>query len=401
MAYFKILKSTPFQLALAIALSVVIQPFLSVNTLGIFYSISLVIKDSLMLILPFVIFFYLASSLQGFKGAAPLMVLSLFVFVVLSNGLTVLTSYGVGLLTLDALCCQAVIAIKQNHDSLPVLFSFPLKPLIENQWALLFGILVGLVFSMVSVRETIRNFIQVGKNTVTVILKKGFIPVLPLYVFGFMLKMMHDGSLSQLAYSYGKVFMLSCSLIVVYIFVLYFIGSGFSFKRTLKSIQTMLPAGFTGLSTMSGTLTMPVTLEATEKNIGDTAYANFVIPATVNPHMVGDGLNISLTALYLLVISGHDLPSFGVYLVFMLHYCFVKFSAAGVPGGGVLVIFPVVEKYLGLSSEMSSILATIYILQDSLMTASNVMANGAFAMITHRVFKCFGWINAPQKLESV
>lgn len=387
------LKNTNVQLLTALILAYVLQPFLSVNVIAFFYSLSLALKDILMLVLPFLIFFYVAAALTSFKKAAPLMVLSLFVLVVLSNALTVLTAYGVGALTLQGLCGKTVIELSSNSVSLPILFKWPLPQIIKNEWALIAGIVIGIGCSVIpkNKRESFVGFIQSGKEKATTVLKTGFIPVLPLYVLGFGMKLIHNGSLSTLLQSYSKVFILSSCLIMAYILLMYLVGTGFSIQKTLVSIKNMFPAWLTGFSTMSSAIAMPMTLTATEKNIKDSTYAQFVVPTTANIHMIGDGLNIALTALALLVMSGCSMPTFDIYLVFVMYYCLAKFSSAGVPGGGVIVILPVAEQYLGLNADLTSLLATIYILQDSLMTSSNVMANGAFAMITHKIFKKIGW----------
>jgi Na+/H+-dicarboxylate symporter len=387
------LKNTNIQLLISLILAYTLQPFLSVNAIAFFYSLSLALKDMLMIVLPFLIFFYVAAALTSFKKAAPLMVLSLLVLVILSNALTVLTAYGIGTLTLHGLCGKTIIKLSNNSVPLPILFKWPLPQIIKNEWALIAGIVIGIGCSLLSInkRASVIAFIQKGKDKATLILKKGFIPILPLYVLGFGMKLIHNGSLETLLENYSKVFLLSSVLIVSYIVVMYLIGTGFSIQKTLTTIKTMFPAWLTGFSTMSSAVAMPMTLAATEKNIEDSAYAQFVVPTTANIHMVGDGLSIALTALALLVMSGCGLPSFDVYLIFVMYYCLAKFSSAGVPGGGVIVILPVVERYLGLNADLTSLLATIYILQDSLMTSSNVMANGAFAMITHKIFKKIGW----------
>lgn len=370
-----------------------LQPFLSVKTIAFFYSVSLALKDILMLVLPFLIFFYVAAALTSFKKAAPLMVLGLLVLVVASNALTVLTAYGVGTLTLQELCGKKIIELSSNSAPLPILFKWPLPQIIKNEWALIAGILSGIGSSLLPTdkRASMISFIQKGKEKATIVLKKGFIPILPLYVVGFGMKLIYAGSLAILLESYSKVFILSATLIFFYIILMYLIGTDFSVQKTLTAIKTMFPAWLTGFSTMSSAVAMPMTLSATEKNIDDIQYAQFVVPTTANIHMVGDGLSIALTALALLVMSGFGLPSFDTYLIFVMYYCFAKFSSAGVPGGGVIVILPVVEQYLGLNADLTSLLATIYILQDSLITSSNVMANGAFAMITHKIFKKIGW----------
>jgi Na+/H+-dicarboxylate symporter len=137
---------------------------------------------------------------------------------------------------------------------------------------------------------------------------------------------------------------------------------------------------------MSSAATLPVTLTCVEKNLHNQKLTHFVVPATANIHMVGDGINITLTSLALLAMSGTNLPSFVEFLPYLGAYIFTKFSGSGVPGGGMIILLPVVEQHLGLSSDLCSLVATLYILQDSLMTASNVAGNGALALIAKKLF---------------
>jgi Na+/H+-dicarboxylate symporter len=136
---------------------------------------------------------------------------------------------------------------------------------------------------------------------------------------------------------------------------------------------------------MSSAATMTFTLAATEKNMGDEQFAGLVIPATVNIHLMGDALAIPILALAVLSLSGMPLPTFENYLLFAVYFCLAKFSVAGIPGGGIIVMLPILQKYLGLTPEMASLLTTIYIIQDPIFTSANVMGNGAFALLVRKI----------------
>ena len=83
----------------------------------------------------------------------------------------------------------------------------------------------------------------------------------------------------------------------------------------------------------------------------------------------------------------NNLPNFWNFLPYIAAYVLTKFSGSGVPGGGMIILLPVVEKHLGLNSQLTSLVATLYILQDSLLTASNVMGNGGLALVVQNIFK--------------
>ena len=68
------------------------------------------------------------------------------------------------------------------------------------------------------------------------------------------------------------------------------------------------------------------------------------------------------------------------YLIFASYFVLAKFSVAAVPGGGILVMLPILESYLGFDSGMLSLITALYILFDPIITCANVFGNGAFSM---------------------
>ena len=72
-------------------------------------------------------------------------------------------------------------------------------------------------------------------------------------------------------------------------------------------------------------------------------------------------------------------PSLSQYFIFALHFILAKFAVAAIPGGGVLVMLPIMQNYLGLSSDMLAIVTAIYILFDPLITMCNVAGNSALS----------------------
>ena len=77
-------------------------------------------------------------------------------------------------------------------------------------------------------------------------------------------------------------------------------------------------------------------------------------------------------------------PSLLNYMIFALYFVLAKFSVAAVPGGGILVMLPILEKYLGFNSDMMSLITALYILFDPVITCANVLGNGAFAKMIDR-----------------
>lgn len=378
------LKSLPVQLIIAILAAFLLSDVFNLETLRFFFSISCSLKEILMGVLPFVIFSYITAAILSMEQRAPWLIFSILALVTLSNAFTVLVSYGVGVSLLPLLTFGNTSSLSAIQDTVTPLFSLHIPEILAPDQSLLLGIVIGLIFSFIKV-PAVTTLAQSMRHYVTVFLQKAFIPLLPLYVFGFILKMDYEDTLMILIKNSGHIFGLVWIFIVVYLALLYFIVSGFRLNRFFELVRNMTPAGITGFSTMSSAATMPVTLAATEKNMGDDQFADLVIPTTVNIHLMGDALAIPILALAVLSLSGLPLPTFENYLLFVVYFCLAKFSVAGIPGGGIIVMLPILQKYLGLTPEMASLLTTIYIIQDPIFTSANVMGNGAFALLVRKV----------------
>ncbi|MDP2193427.1 MAG: cation:dicarboxylase symporter family transporter, partial [Alphaproteobacteria bacterium] len=260
-------KSTNVQLMAALGCAYISAPWITVEWVSFFYTLSMALKDILMIVLPILIYFYVAAALTSFKKAAPLLVLGVFLCVIASNALAVLTAYGVGNLALDGLCHKQMIPMTGNQNDIQLLFHFPIKSFIKNEWALIGGILTGILYALLpeslmsaSTKQSLKCFIQTGRTKATVVLRKGFIPILPLYVLGFAMKMIHSGALNMLIGSYFKVFIVGIVLIFCYIFAMYLLATGGHVSKAFKAIQNMMPAWLTGFSTMSSAVAMPLTI---------------------------------------------------------------------------------------------------------------------------------------------
>jgi Na+/H+-dicarboxylate symporter len=176
-------------------------------------------------------------------------------------------------------------------------------------------------------------------------------------------------------------------LYITYLTGLYCIVAKFNLKQAYIYFRNTLPSGIMGFTTMSSIITMPITLRAAEKNTQNPAVAETVIPFTVNIHMIGDSLAIPIMAMAILFSFGHPLPAFEQYLFFACYFVLCRLAVAAVPGGGILVVLPILESYLGFSPEMSALITTLFVLFDPFATAVNVIGNGGFAILVSQFFK--------------
>jgi Na+/H+-dicarboxylate symporter len=208
------------------------------------------------------------------------------------------------------------------------------------------------------------------------------------------MKLQYEGVIGTIFREYTLVFLFVALAQFSYIFLIYFLLSGCRAKEFIRLVKNMLPATISGFSTMSSAVSLPVTLIGVERNTTHKEVADAVVPTTVNIHLVGDSFAITIFAYAVLKSFGMDEPSFLTYLMFAGYFVLAKFSVAAVPGGGILVMLPILENHLGFQGAMLSMITGLFILFDSVSTAANVLGNGAFAKV---VDNCMVWFKGRRK----
>lgn len=386
-----LIRSTPIQLLICIVFAAIFGQSLPLFFVKSAYTISMFFIDTILFILPLIIFCYLFNALIAVDEKGPILVFVMLAAICLSNAIALCFAYFVGSAVIPHLAIH--VTLPDSVQSLSPYFRLPLKHGIRADVVAL----IAFVYSYACVK-TKKQFVASKKiielvkhlqDWIGLFLKKAFLPLLPLYVLGFMLKMDVEGTLNFLYTKYLPVFALNVGISFAYILLLYRLVS-IGYKPMGKLISTMIPAGITGFSTMSGAVTMPVTLDCTEKNIEHPAVARMVIPTTSNMHMLGDDITITLTAITLMLVNGMNIPSFFEFLPYVVGFCVAKLACVGIAGASLLVVLPVLEKHLGFSAEMVSLIITLYVLHDPFGTFHNVMGNGAFAIGLERIFEKLG-----------
>lgn len=122
-------------------------------------------------------------------------------------------------------------------------------------------------------------------------------------------------------------------------------------------------------------------LREVKKNVKRHEIVSSVVPITASFHLVGDCFFIII--LSMIISSGHTTD----YITFLLYFLLFKFAIVAVPAGGIVVMLPILEKYLQFSPEMLSLITALYIVFDPIITSANVMGNGAFVMIFTKLHK--------------
>ncbi|MHC0449649.1 MAG: cation:dicarboxylate symporter family transporter [Candidatus Lariskella arthropodorum] len=364
----------PFVLVIIIISIIFLNPLIPLYYQQLIYSVSLSIKSIIVFLLPFIIFSLLFRAAVNLSNNATRIIFIILIAVCCSNFLSTFMSKIVGSLVYHF---NLSIILPDNFDGMVAKPLFNISPLIANDKAMLLGVSLGILiarckaFMALIISEKLEKMVS--------IILKLFTYMIPVFVAGFMIKLQADGTMSTIIRDYTLIFVIIAIAKFSYITIAYYWLNNFKISGAIFNIKNMLPAAITGFSTMSSAASMPLAIIGAENNATNKDLARSVIPATVNIHLVGDCFAIPIFAYAILKNYGISEPSFTAYLIFAFYFMIAKFSVAAIPGGGIIVMLPILEKYLGFNADMLSLITALYILFDPVITCANVLGNGAFA----------------------
>ncbi len=383
---FSMVSHLPFILLFIIVAVLLLDTFIPTAIKEILLAISLSLKSIIIFILPFIIFGLLFKTIVKLSSSATAFIITTLFFIILSNFASTMLSSVVG----------ASIYHFDLHFSNPFgaqnlepYWNFVLPKIIENDKAMFLGIGFGLVLPFMN--RSLSEKIAVKLDSIVHILLKCILYIMPFFILGFIIKLKHDGIIQNMIKEYSLIFMMIAASLIMYITFLYALSARFNFSKTLQRINHMLPATMVGFSTMSSAMAMPLTILASETNAKEGGLnadmTRTVVPLTVNIHLIGDCFAIPIFAYAILKNYGMAEPEFVSYLIFAFYFVLAKFSVAAIPGGGILVMLPILEAHLGFTAPMLSLITALYILFDPIITCANVLGNGAFALLVSRKIK--------------
>ncbi len=372
-------RKMPFILIAIIAAVIFLDPFISLPFKQGLYAISLSIKAIIVLVLPLIIFGLLFKAAVMLSSGATLIIGMILGLACCSNFVSTFLSHYVGIWIYHF--DLSMISPKETSGLEP-LWSFDFPKLIANDKAMFAGIILGIIVSKICPIPA--HKIATKADQFIGWLLKGFVYLIPLFVIGFVVKLQFDGVVGTIVKDYTAIFVVIACAQFSYIMLAYFLLNNGQIKAFANSIKNMLPAAISGFSTMSSAASMPLTIIGAQNNAKNKDLVRSVIPATVNIHLVGDCFAIPILAYAVLKSFGMAEPNLYSYFIFSLYFVLAKFSVAAIPGGGILVMLPILEAHLGFNAQMMSLITALYVLFDPVITCANVFGNGAFAKMIDR-----------------
>ncbi len=356
-------------------------------------TVSIILKGLLMFFIPLLILSGTALAFSSLKGNGFLFIVMLIGMILISNFISLMVSSLVG-------CCiiPHITASGQGGNvstaahAIEPYFYFHLPQPLPTTWALAIGIASGLAGTFCNLSKWM-NIVLILRKVTMWFLVKVFIRFLPLFLTGFILKLLLEGQMGVFLKSNGA----ACVVMIAFILLdltAWWVGSHelsrIPFVTLLKNI---FPAVATAASTMSSVAALPFSIEAATKNTKDPVLSNAVMPVTINFHMVGCTIIIPILAVLVLNGFGQPLPTVWAFMHFGILFILNKFAGAGIPGGSVMVSLPILEHVFGFNAEMLALMTTFYMLLDPIATATNVTANNFFVLFIQKVWRRWGGRN--------
>lgn len=359
------------------------------------FSISVSLKEIITFILPVMIFSFICSTLINVGKRAVLLMILLFGTIYLSNLTAIYLGYYVGAAAINHMTINQLENINFTSDLIP-LWSLDPPSLINNESALIIGLLFGFVISFFNIERAKKHVTKLNEYSLY-FLKNIFLPLLPIFIMGFIIKLDHDNIGEKIVTVFGSAILVIVSLQLSYTLMLFLISQGFNVRHTLKAIKNVLPASFTGFTSISSAASVPVNIICTEKNVRNPEIARAIIPITANIHTLGSALGITVLLMFIMHAFGFHIPAPYVFFNFAMIFAMSKFAVAGIPGGVIIVISPILETHLGFSPEMIGLITSLYLLIDPIGTSINVTCNSAFATIISKIVDAFSYGSSPRE----
>ncbi len=378
-----LLKQRSVQTFFIIATYLFLAPYLPLDCHRSFYSISLFLKDILLWMLPFTVCTFIAHAISSFEKRALTFVFVLIAFEALSNLASVWYAFSCGHFAASSL--HPLSSDSWNDDFSP-LWRLPLtRPL---WWTADKGSFLGLSLGLLAALRfpSLATPIARAKTFAEKISTRIFAKLIPLFLLGFITKLYQTNLLKKLGVQYADFLFWLIGALVIYIFVLFWIGSKGSLSICARNIRHLLPAGSVAFSSGCSLSTMPWTIEGSAKTLQTPELARAIIPATTNIQQIGDCIaNTFLCFLLYVQFMGHA-PSFSMWVSFSIVFVLARFATAAVLGGAIFVMLPIYETHLHFSPEMIAIILAFNVILDPIITSANVLANGALCRIFEMVW---------------
>ena len=364
--------------------------YIPLNFKSILYSISLTIQELLIFVVPFIILIFISRSIILLKNHAIKLAFSFVLLIYISNFIASFISFNI---SFYALTNNADLEISNNNqfqliDNLKPLWTLNLYKILSNKIALIMGVILGIILP-IFIKDKAEQVVDKLFNYVMKLINQVFIPIIPLFIVGFMIKLQHDNIFELAIINHLYILKLIIVVALIYILLIYLVSRHFNITNFFTSLSNMLPAIFVAFISMSSTAALPYTIDGVQKNTNKKSKILIsLIPSTSNMHLLGDCFLVPACIMIVLKMFNYDI-TYTEFTIFLVYFVFMKFTVLTIPGGGMLTILPLLSTELGFNSAMLSAITTLYFLLDPFLASLNAAGNGGLFITLDKILSKF------------
>lgn len=376
----KILNNTIFRLTLGILIGLVLGQYLSEKNIQVILSLKHLLGQVIYFLIPLIVIGFIGASItklsdNSFKVFGFSLLLAYF-----SSVAAELFSFVLGYNIIPGL--QIPHEIESLREIPEQVFKLDIPPIFSVMTALFIAFLLGLG-ALWTKSETVEKLLDELRDIISLLIEKILIPIIPAFIALNFTILSYEGSIQKHLPLFIKVVLIVIVAHVIWLTILYVSAGLISKKNPLPLIKNYLPAYFTALGTMSSMAALGVAIDSVKKsNLIKTNISDFTIPFFASVHLCGSVITIVFFTMSVSqVLYGH-LPDPGTMILFIFLLAIFAVSAPGVPGGTVIASLGLITSVLGFDDAGLALLLSIFALQDSFGTATNITSDGALSLIT-------------------
>ena len=216
----KILKLIKDKILIQILIAIIICLFtyksLPMHIVEIVYGCSLALKSILIFVLPFLIITAIGTAFARIPKGGFGFALFILGAICISNFINLMISYCFGSIIMGM--HNAPFVIKGIENPVQSAFSFHLPVLLENKYALVVGLALGIACSLLQLKK-VEKIINKGNKIIMFFMTKIFIRFLPIFIAGSLLKLLVEGELFELLRTQLVNSASMIELLLVYLFI--------------------------------------------------------------------------------------------------------------------------------------------------------------------------------------
>ncbi len=370
------------QLVFIFVLSFYIHDKLSEYWIRFFFTVSTFLRECLIFLLPFLIFSFISIAISSVKKVSIIYYLVIAVFI--SSIFHICMSCFVNF----AIFLDAKTHVLNKTAEIKPLIDFNFFKITDNNMMALFvGICAG-IYNAKYNNKYVNLVIHTMSDIIKKIMNNFFIPMLPLFIMGFLLKLLAEGRVYEIFNINLYCFLRLLLYLFLYFCFLMFVICG-SLNRMLEFIKNTYCALIMAFTTSSSAIAFPLSLKASKLNTRDNILVDAIMPFTLCFHIIGDIMLIPFTCMIVTLAFNNPLPNIDSFFIFIAFCLLSQFAVAGLPNATIIVITPILKKYLGFDDVMIAFTVGLYVFIEPFATLVNVLANNVFIIFFQKALNKF------------